>query len=77
MKNNVNGFADWDYYYCKLNGEGHCVLFKGGKVIDCNIKEVVTEESYKSIYNITDFRKYNWFVVLSKIIVAKVYLWIN
>lgn len=76
LKNNISGFKDWDYYYCRLNGDGHCVLYKDGHVIDCNIRQIVTYEKYCSLFNITKFKKYNWFVVGSKIAFAKVYTWI-
>ena len=67
---------NWDLYYCKLNGIGHCVLYKDGDIIDCNIRQIVTYEKYCSLFNITKFKKYNWFVVGSKIAFAKVYTWI-
>lgn len=76
LKNNISEFKDWGYYYCKLNGNGHCVLYKYGHVIDCNIRQVVSYEKYCSLFNITNFKKYNWFVVGSKIAFAKVYTWI-
>ena len=55
LKNNIAEFKDWEYYYCKLNGNGHCVLCKDGYVIDCNIRQVVTYEKYCSLFNITNF----------------------
>ena len=76
LKHNIVGFKDWSYYYCKLNGNGHCVLYKDGHIIDCNTRQVVTYEKYCSLFNITKFKKYNWFVVVSKIMFAKVYTWI-
>ena len=76
LRRNISGFSDWDLYYCKLNGNGHCVLYKDGLVIDCNIRQIVTYEKYCSLFSITKFKKYNWFVVVSKIAFAKVYTWI-
>ena len=76
LKHNIPQFENWDLYYCKLNGIGHCVLYKDGHVIDCNIRQIVTYEKYCSLFNITKFKKYNWFVVGSKIMFAKVYTWI-
>lgn len=70
-------FRDWNYYYCKLNGEGHCVLYKNGDVIDCNTQKIVSFENYCRMYKVTEFKKYNWFVVFSKIVFAKGYLWIK
>lgn len=74
LKNNIEGFKDWEYYYCKLNGEGHCILYKNGDVIDCNIKQVVTLEQYGLLYNPTDLIKYSWFVAASKILFSKGFL---
>ena len=77
LKNNVAEFKDWDYYYCKVSGEGHCVLYKDGDVIDCNHKRIVTLEQYMSNDKITDFRKYRLFTVISKIVIGKVLTWIK
>lgn len=77
LKNKVAGFKDWDYYYCKVNGEGHCVLYKDGDVIDCVHKRIVTLEQYTANGKITDFRKYGRFTVISKIVVGKVLTWIK
>lgn len=77
LKREVAEFKDWNYYYCKLNGTGHCVLYKDGHVIDCNIRQIVTYEKYCSLFNITKFKKYHWFVVGSKIAFAKVYTLFN
>ena len=74
IKNNIDGFSDWDYCYCKLNGIGHCVLYKNGDAIDCNTQSVVTFENYCKIYKVTEFKKYNWFVVFSKILFSNMYL---
>ena len=73
LKRNVEGFEDWNYYYCKINGEGHCVLMKDDKVIDCNIKSVTTFEKYCKIYKVTEFKKYNWFTIFSKLLFAKIF----
>lgn len=70
-------FKDWDYYYCKVSGEGHCVLYKDGDVIDCVHKRVITLEQYMANGKITDFRKYGQFTVISKIVVGKVLIWIK
>lgn len=74
LKSHIAEFKDWDYYYCKLNGEGHCILYKNGDVIDCNIKQVVTLEQYGLLYNPTDLIKYSWFVAASKILFSKGFL---
>lgn len=75
LKNNIEQFKDWDYYYCKLNGVGHCVLYKNGDVIDCNTQKIVSFEQYCKLYKVTEFKKYNWFVVFSKILFSKAYVW--
>ena len=77
LKNRIPEFKDWDYYYCKLNGQGHCILYKNGDMIDCNIKAIVSFENYCRIYKVTGLKKYNKFVVFSKIVVAKGQLWIR
>lgn len=74
LKNNMEQFKDWDYYYCKLNGVGHCVLYKNSDVIDCNTQSIVTFENYCKIYKVTEFKKYNWFVVFSKILFSNMYV---
>ncbi len=77
LKNNIEQFENWDLYYCKLNGIGHCVLYKDGNVIDCNIKSIVSLEYYCKVFIATELKKYHWFVVGSKIAFAKVYTWVN
>ena len=71
LKKNVPEFKDWEYWYCKINGNGHCVLHKNGDTIDCNCKTVLNIEQYIKIYNATNFKKYDNFVVFSKILVGK------
>ena len=77
LKNNIEQFKDWDYHYCKVSGEGHCVLYKDGDVIDCNHKKIITLEQYMANGKVTDFRKYGRFTVISKIVVGKVLTWIK
>lgn len=77
LKNNVEGFKDWEYYYCKLSGNGHCILHKNGDVIDCNVKRVVSLEQYNRMFTVTELKKYHWFVIGSKIAFAKVYTCVN
>ena len=76
LKHNITQFENWDLYYCKLNGNGHCVLYKDGNVIDCNIKSIVSLEYYNKVFIVTELKKYHWFLVASKIMFAKVYTWI-
>ena len=77
LKNNIEQFKNWDYYYCKVSGEGHCVLYRDGDVIDCNHKRIITLEQYMANGKIADFRKYGLFTVISKIVVGKVLTWIK
>ena len=77
LKNNIEQFKDWDLYFCKINGNGHCILYKNGDVIDCNTQKIVSFEQYCKMYKVTEFKKYNWFVVFSKILVSKAYVWIH
>lgn len=78
LKSKIYGFNDWNYYYCKLNGEGHCVLIKNTDVIDCNVRQIVSIEEYCRMFNITELRQYSVFQVTSKIIVTQIFLlWIK
>lgn len=77
LKNNIEQFKDWDLYFCKINGNGHCILYKNGDVIDCNTQKIVSFEQYRKMYKVTEFKKYNWFVVFSKILFSKAYVWIH
>lgn len=77
LKENIEEFEDWDYYYCKLNGVGHCVLIYKGKIIDCNIQKVVSLYYYESIYNITELKKYSCLTILFKILFSIVYVPLN
>lgn len=67
-------FKDWDYYYCKLNSIGHCVLYKNGDIIDCNTQKIVSFEQYCKMYKVSEFKKYNWFVVFNKMLFSSMYL---
>lgn len=71
LQKKVEGFADWELWYCRLNdGGGHCILYKNGDVIDCNVKRVVSLEMYIRMYKVSDLKKYHWFVVASKRLVS-------
>ena len=71
---NIDEFKSWERYYCKLNGVDHCVLFKNGDIIDCNIRHVVSFENYYKIYKATDLKKYSWFTIFSKKLISKIFL---
>lgn len=76
---NIDEFKSWERYYCKiLNNQGkmsgHCILYKNGDVIDCNIKQIITLEQHCKIYKTIDLKKYNWFTVFSKKLISKIFL---
>lgn len=75
LKKNVPEFENWDLYFCKINGNGHCVLYKDGNIIDCNVRSIANFNSYCEIYKVSEFSKYNRFTVVSKVLVSKVLLW--
>lgn len=58
---NEHDFRDWDYYWCRINGVGHCVLCNGSSVIDNNVKRVVSLEYYSTVFTVTEFKKFTWF----------------
>lgn len=66
LKAKISQFKDWELWYCKINGNGHCILYKNGDVIDCNIKKIIPLEQYYILFKISDLKKYHWFVILSK-----------
>lgn len=74
LKENIEEFEDWDYYYCKLNGVGHCVLSNGAMIIDCNSQETMLKDKFMQRYNITELKKYSKFVIFCKYLFAKVFL---
>lgn len=74
LKENFDKFEEWYYYYCKLDGIGHCVLIKNTDVIDCNIRQIVSIDEYYMMFNVTELRPFTKFQVMSKIIVAQIFL---
>lgn len=77
LKNNIEQFKDWDLYYCKLNGIGHCILSDSAYIIDCNCKKIMRTYDYKEKYKIYDFKKYSKFLIFSKYLFAKVFLFLK
>lgn len=77
LKDKIDGFADIDLFYCRINGNGHCVGVRGNMIIDCNARAWMDIESYTRTYNMTDLKKYNWFVLLFKKIQAKIQRGLN
>lgn len=74
LKNNIEQFENWDLYYCKLNGIGHCVLSSGAMIIDCNLQQTMIKDKFMQKYNITELKKYSKFVIFCKYLFAKVFL---
>lgn len=72
LKHNVEQFKTWDYFYCKINGIGHCILVKDNLVIDCNIQRVIKLEEYYKVFSVTDFHKYSKFVIFSKFVLGNI-----
>lgn len=72
LKHLDNQFKDWNYYYCKLNGAGHCVLMKNNSIIDCNCQTIILFDKYSEIYNVSDFKEYGRFTTVSKFILGKI-----
>lgn len=77
LKNLIPEFKDWEYYYCKLYGDGHCVLYKNNNVIDCNIRRVVSLEEYCRFYKVTEFKPYTVWQVTCKVAYGKVLVWLK
>lgn len=72
LKHNFDEFEHWDYHYCTLDNQGHCVLIKDDFIIDCNSQKVMSLNEYKKLYNVANFKKYNWFTVFSKFVFGKI-----
>lgn len=67
----VDGFKDIELYYCKYNGEGHCIGKIGYQWIDCGLQRLV--ESLPPQY--TDLRKYLKIEIVIKKLIGKVLRW--
>lgn len=67
----VEGFEKLELYYCKYNGEGHCIGKQNGKWIDCGLQSLV--ESLPTQY--TDLRKYWKIEIVIKKLIGKVLRW--
>ena len=74
LKNKIEKFEEWDLYYCKLNGNGHCVLSNGAMIIDCNSRQTLLRDKFIERYNITDLKRYNYFTIFSKLLFSGIYL---
>lgn len=74
LKNNIEQFENWDLYYCKLNGIGHCILSNGAMIIDCNSQQTMLKDKFMQKYNITQLKQYNRLTIFCKYLFAKVFL---
>ena len=77
LKNNIEKFEEYDLYYCKLDGIGHCVLSNGALIIDCNCKQPILKDIYFKQYIISDFKKYSKFTIFCKYLFAKIFTIFN
>lgn len=73
LKREFKEFKEWEYWYCKLQGNGHCILVKDGEVIDCNIRRVVSVDDYEHIFKPTDMNKYNKLLVACKLFIGRIF----
>lgn len=72
LKENIEEFENWDYFYCTLDGVGHCILIKNNSIIDCNCQRIMLIDKYKEIYNISNLKKIGWFTIFSKFLFGKI-----
>jgi len=85
VKRNILDYQNWKYCYCKLNGEGHCVLINefSNLVIDNNVQTPIDLKDYKIGMArrgvlITELRLYSWYELLWKFGSTKVIkLWLK
>ena len=68
----LDKYKYWDYWYCKLNGMGHCVLMKDGAVVDCNSLVEMPIEVYSGTYAVTGFSKYSKYTIVCKLVVGRI-----
>jgi len=62
-----------DLYYCRIHGNGHCILVKDGYVLDCNCRNWMKIDEYTSVYKMTSLQKYWKIAILYKRVVRKLY----
>ena len=85
VKRNILGFHHWKYYYCKLNGEGHCVLINEADkiVLDNNVQSPTKLKEYKKWMKehnveVTGLRPYKWYELICNFNYAKILkLWLK
>lgn len=77
LKNKIEKFQNWELHYCKLNGNGHCVLSNGALIIDCNSRKTMLKDKFIEKYNIIELKKYNKFTIFSKYIFTSIFLFLR
>ena len=73
LKYKVEGFSNLELYYCKYNGEGHCIGKLGEQWIDCGLQRFVA--TLHPLY--TDIRKYWLIEIWSKRLYGRIFRWLN
>ena len=71
LQSKVEGFDRLELYFCKYNGEGHCIGKLDGQWIDCGLQRLVA--TLPTLY--TDVRKYWWIEIVTKKLIGKVLRW--
>jgi len=73
LQSYVENMSNVDLYYCKINGNGHCIMIKDNYVLDCNCRMWIHIDNYTKAYNMTDLRKYSKVEIVYKKIIRKLY----
>lgn len=73
LQSKVEGFENIELYYCKYNGEGHCIGKVGEQWIDCGLQRLVA--TLPPLY--TNIRKYWLIEIWSKKLYGRILRWLN
>ena len=73
VKAKVEGFQDLELYYCKYDGNGHCIGKLGDMWIDCGTKRLVHDLGSKY----TDIRKYWLIEIAVKKTIGRILRWLR
>jgi len=65
--------VDAELYYCRINGEGHCIAIRDDMVLDCNCQRWLGIKEYTKVYNMTDLSKYWRIGILLRKLSTKVF----
>jgi hypothetical protein len=66
VKKYISEYKDWELWYCKLNGNGHCVLRKGNNILCSGSRKPTNIEVYIPKFTATGFFKYPWVLIKIK-----------